>query len=146
MKEQGKLEIDSWTIAAALVGFLSGAGLMSHSDVLHMFSEDLYQFINITDGAVTVYARQMVEILVAMVSYLLVLFLVAAGSVVAMVRTRDVRVMWACLGILLLMISFFGTALSAADRGYQPITTGMNKAREVATNRGESLRVHWVWR
>ena len=136
---------DSWTLIAALLGFLSGAGLMSHKDLIQVFSEDFYSFISVSNSGVLIYGRQMIEMLAGSVSYFCVLFLVAAGAIHTILRTKDNRVLWAGVGVFLLMISFIGITLNAVDRGYQPLRKQLHEVNLASEHQEEPLTVKWVW-
>jgi hypothetical protein len=137
---------DSWALLAALVGFLSGAGVMSHADLVHIFSEEFFHFMHVpgaTAGTIQVFGREMILILVSLVAYLLLLgllFVVAVESIM----TRDRLVTIAGCLLLLLSVSFLSMSAYSINRGYYDVEAQLRAMHSSPNAKG--THVKWVWK
>lgn len=133
-------------VIAALIGFLSGAGVMSHVDLLQIWTNELVDFIQITNAGVNIHGRQMIAIIIAMVAYFMVLLIIGIMTFRIALKTnaRYVR-MLAAIGFLLI-ISFFGTSIFAVNRGYYRVEKELQTMRDQKTQVDEKLDVRWVWK
>jgi hypothetical protein len=136
-------ERESWAVVAAVIGFLSGAGLMSHAEILDLFTRNLYQFMVVDAASVTIHGKEMLAILSAAISYIAVLVMIGLAAGRLLWAADDVRVRYAALGVIFLVVSFLGTAVFSISRGYSPIEARMESLRATS---GHPVIPKWDWK
>ena len=130
----------SWGALGLLVGFLSGAGLMSHRELVDFFATDFYRFISIVDSEVIVSGRDMAFLLTAAVSYFFVLCIIGVAATRLAISVRDQRVKAAAVGALFLVLSFLGLYLHGANSGYHELQVGLEELRAE-----RPVIPKWIW-
>lgn len=139
--------VESWNITgAALAGFISGAGLMSHSDMIQIYSREFYNFLDVNNGNVIIYGRQMMAITLASVAYMFVLLIIGCMAADVFYRYRDSWIRIVALGGMLLIISFIGTSSYALSRGYYDIDKKLETLRNDKSKTGDRLVPVWQWK
>lgn len=138
-------KVDTWTVIAALAGFLSGAGLMSQVEILELYSKDIYSFIVINDGTIAIYGRQMVMIMTAVVAYLFLIIILGSIAGFAIIKGTSVQIKLAGLIGLLLMVSFLSMSSFAINRGYNKIQEDIYDLRNQYAQEREKMIPIWIW-
>lgn len=137
----------SWTVMAALLGFLSGAGVMSHADVVSLASSELYSFLQTDpDGTVVLHTREFVTMFGFLGCYSMVLFLILAVLLRSLQGLEGVG-RWAAAGGVFLILSFVMIAGYGVARGYHEADERVGRATAVwhARRGGEGpVPVRWI--
>lgn len=128
-----------------LAGFMFGAGLMSHSDLLTVFESEIYGFIRIADTGVTYFGLQMLLFLVATTSYLLLLVTIAVISIESLRNFANGPARLLVIAVLLLVVSLSATTLLAINKGFSAKTAEIKLLKEKLQQTGTHLEEHWRW-
>ena len=138
--------VDNWTVIAALIGFLSGAGVMSHADLIQIYSNDLFGFIEVSGEGISIYGRQMVSILTAIVAYISLLILLGFFALYTIHLNKDLKVRMVAIAGMLLIISFLGTSSFAINRGYNEIDRKIENLRIQKEESQKEIIPTWIWK
>lgn len=137
----------SWTVLAAMLGFLSGAGVMSHSEMVAVLSEDLYHFIHIAEnGAIELHGREFLTIFGAIGCYMMVLVLIGVLMIRASEGSAGVRRIAAVAGMFLIasFILIAGFGISAGyDQASARVLEANRSWQAKVENAHTPLPVHW---
>lgn len=139
------LRVDSWTVLAMLAGFMFGAGLMSHSDLLSVFEAEFYGFIQVSDCTVVYLGLQLLLFMVAMAAYLLLLVILAVICVqlIGTIEARAARLL--IVAVLVLLVSLSATTLFAINKGFSAKNAEIEELKETLKTKGQSPTVTWRW-
>ena len=117
---------------------------MSHLDILNVYSKDFYNFIQISNDHINIYGRQMITILIASISYSIVLFIFLRITWMLYKKHEEQLVRSIALAAVLLIISFFMMEIYAINCGYSNIENRIAELKKEKTFEKTTLR--WIWK